>query len=111
MEGPRVSGPWLVFWGGNALGVYRPLIYRGQNLLFLPCGTMFPHGSYLAGDVAAWQASDRIRAAEIKTRCRHGGDQLKGRLIRQNRLSSVEFEARQSRKRRPMKKKREFSSA
>ena len=72
---------------------------------------MFPHGSYLASDVAAWQAPDRIRAAEIKTRGRHGGDQLKGRLIRQNRLSSVEFEARQSRRRRPLKKKREFSSA
>ena len=26
---------------------------------------MFPHGSYLAGDVHAWRASDRIRAAEI----------------------------------------------
>ena len=65
MEGPRVSGPWLVFRGGNAIGVYRPLIYRGKIIFCLPCGTMFPHGSYLAGDVAAWRASDRIRAAEI----------------------------------------------
>ena len=40
MEGPRVSGPWLVFRGGNAIGVYRRLIYRGQFLFFLPCGTM-----------------------------------------------------------------------
>ena len=111
MEGPRVSGPWLDFRGGNALGVYRPLIYRGENRFSLPCGTMFPHGSYLSGDVAAWQASDRIRAAEIKTRGRHGGDQLKGRLTRQKCLSSMEFEARQSKRRRPMKKKREFSSA
>ena len=60
MEGPWVSGPWLVGpW------VSGPLIYRGQFLFFLPCGTMFPHGYYLAGDVAAWRASDRIRAAEI----------------------------------------------
>ena len=40
MEGPRVSGPWLVFRGGNAIGVYRPLIYRGAFLFFLPCVTM-----------------------------------------------------------------------
>ena len=99
------SGPWLDFRGGNALGVYRPLIYRGENVFYLPCRTMFPHGSYLSGDVAAWQASDRIRAAEIKTRGRHGGDQLKGRLTRQKYLSSVEFEARQSRRRRPIEKK------
>ena len=58
MEGPRVSGPWLVFRGGNAIGVYRPLIYRGRFCFFFPCGTMFPHGSYLAGDVDASRASD-----------------------------------------------------
>ena len=57
MEGPRVSGPWLVFRGGNAISVYRPLIYRGTFLLF-----------FLAGDVAAWRASDQIRAAEIKSK-------------------------------------------
>ena len=34
------SGPWLVFRGGNAIGVYRPLIYRSIFFLFLPCGTM-----------------------------------------------------------------------
>ena len=90
-------------------GHTRPATRRFH--VFLPCGTMFPHGLTSAGHVAAWRASDRIRAAEIKTRGRHGGDQLKGRLTRQNRLSSVEFEARQSRRRRPMRKKREFSSA
>ena len=83
------SGPWLDFRGGNALGVIRPLIHRGENRFSLSCGTMFPHGSYLSGDVAAWQASDRIRAAEMKTRGRHGGDQLKGRLTRQKSLSSA----------------------
>ena len=40
VEGPRDSGPWLDFRGGNALGVYHPLIYRGECILFLPCGTM-----------------------------------------------------------------------
>ena len=65
MEGPRVSGPWLVFWGGNALGVYRPLIYSGEILFCLPCGTMFPHGSYLAGDVATRRASDAGGTAKI----------------------------------------------
>ena len=40
MEGPRVSGPWLVFRGGNTIGVYRPLIYRGAFCFFLPCWTM-----------------------------------------------------------------------
>ena len=64
-----------------------------------------------AGDVAAWRASDWIREEESKTRGRHGGDQLKRRLTRQNRLSFVEFKARKSKRRRPMKKKREFSSA
>ena len=38
------SGPWLVFRGGNAISVYRPLIYRRKIVSFLPCGTMFPHG-------------------------------------------------------------------
>ena len=38
MEGPRVSGPWLVFRGGNALGVYRPLIYRGECIFFFRVG-------------------------------------------------------------------------
>ena len=52
------SGPWLVFWGSNAIGVYRPLIYRGENILLLPCGTMFPHGLTSARHVAAWRASD-----------------------------------------------------
>ena len=40
MEGPRVSGPWLVFRGGNAICIYRPLIYRRRICFFLPCGTM-----------------------------------------------------------------------
>ena len=60
-------GPWLVFWGGNALGVNRPLIYRGKILFFLPCGTMFPHGFFFrvglcshTGDVDARRASNLL---------------------------------------------------
>ena len=34
VEGPRVSGPWLDFWGGNAICVNRPLIYRSGNFFF-----------------------------------------------------------------------------
>ena len=60
------SGPWLVFRGGNALGVYRPLIYRGEIFFCLPCGTMFPHVSYLADDVATRRASDAGGTAEIE---------------------------------------------
>ena len=59
------SGPWLDFRGGNALGVYHPLIYRGECILFLPCGTMSHTVLILAGDVAAWRTSDRIRTALI----------------------------------------------
>ena len=40
-------------------------LFNRNISLFLPCGTMFPHGSYLAGDVDEWRASDRIKAAEI----------------------------------------------
>ena len=47
------SGPWLDFRGGNAIGVYRPLIYRGEIFFCLPCGTMFHTVSYFLGDVAA----------------------------------------------------------
>ena len=65
MEGPRVSGTWLVFRGGNAIGVYRPLIYRGACIFFLPCGTMSHTTLKFAGDVAAYRAFDAPRTAEI----------------------------------------------
>ena len=60
MEGQRVSGPWLVFRGGNAIGVYRPLIYRGECIFFLPCGTMSHTGLSFAGRVDAQGASDSV---------------------------------------------------
>ena len=40
-------------------GVHSP-IYTRQQIFFSPCGTMFPHGSYLAGHVAARRASDPV---------------------------------------------------
>ena len=45
-------------------GVHSP-IYTLQRILFSPCGTMFPHGSYLAGDVAASYASEIKAKASI----------------------------------------------
>ena len=35
-------------------------IYTRQRIFFSLCGTMFPHGSYLAGHVAARRASDPV---------------------------------------------------
>ena len=59
MEGPRVSGPWLVFRGGNAIGVYRPLIYRGAfRFFFFRVGLCPTRHLTFAGDVAAFQALD-----------------------------------------------------
>ena len=41
MDGPRVSGPWLGVWGGNANALPRPNSYRCLFVSFIPCGTMF----------------------------------------------------------------------
>ena len=41
VKGPLVSGPWLEYWGGNAIALNRPPIYAQVSLPFLPCGTMF----------------------------------------------------------------------
>ena len=59
------SGPWLYVWGGNALSVYRPLIYRSESSFFVLCGTMFPHSLTYAGRVAARGALDSGGTAEI----------------------------------------------
>ena len=45
MKGPRVSGPWLEYWGGNAIELNHPTLYTNGSLFFLPCGTMFPRAS------------------------------------------------------------------
>ena len=52
------SGPWLDFRGGNAIGVNRPLIYRSEEIFFLPCGTMSHTGLSFAGHVDAQGTSD-----------------------------------------------------
>ena len=46
VKGPRVSGPWLEYWGGNAIALNRPAIYMHVSLLFLLCGTMFLHNFF-----------------------------------------------------------------
>ena len=79
MEGPQVSGPWLVFCGGNALGIYRPLIYRGEILFFLPCGTMshtvltlqvtWTHGERPISSRTATIAWTRVHAISKSSTC------------------------------------------
>ena len=58
MKGPRDSGPWLEYWGGNANALPRSTLYSRFSPLILPCGTMFPRKSYLAGDVDVLRALD-----------------------------------------------------
>ena len=40
LEGPRVSGPWLGDWGGNANALPHPTFYTYDFHFFLSCGTM-----------------------------------------------------------------------
>ena len=42
VKGPRVCGPWLDSWGGNANALWCPRLYTGDFVIFLLCGTMFP---------------------------------------------------------------------
>ena len=58
MKGPRVSGPWLEYWGGNAIALNCPPIYSWVSLLFPSCGTKFPRSLTYAGDVATSQVSN-----------------------------------------------------
>ena len=60
MMGPRVSGPRLDSWGGNANALFRPTFYTYHFPLFSPCGTMFPLNFSFAGDVAALWTMDSI---------------------------------------------------
>ena len=53
MKGPRVSGPWLEFWGGNANALPRPSFYTHNFSVFIPCRTVFPRNHSFAGDVDA----------------------------------------------------------
>ena len=45
VKGPRVSGPWLEYWGGNAIALNHPTLYTDGFAFLSPCGTMFPHVS------------------------------------------------------------------
>ena len=85
----RYSGPWLDFRGGNAIGVNRPLIYRREEIFFLPCGTMSHTCLSFAGHVDAQGTLDRIKRRKIRPRGSQGGDQSEERLIRQTSLFRV----------------------
>ena len=40
VKGPRVSGPWLEYWGGNANALLHSTFYTRLFLYFPPCETM-----------------------------------------------------------------------
>ena len=85
------AGGWQPpnFWGGNAICVSRPLIYRSEEYFFLPCGTMSHTGLSFAGHVDAQGMLDRIKRRRIGPRRSQGGDQSEERLIRQISLFRV----------------------
>ena len=49
MEGPRVSGPWLVIWGGNAFALPPPPppLFNRKNAFFLFRVGLYSHGILL----------------------------------------------------------------
>ena len=61
VKGPRVSGPWLVYWGGNARALVRLTLYTHQLPKFLPSGTMFPRNSLSLQDTW-WKETHRMRS-------------------------------------------------
>ena len=60
VKGPRVSGPWLEYWGDNANALLLPSLYTRQSSPFLPCGTKFLGSFKGAGHVVARWALDVI---------------------------------------------------
>ena len=64
--GPRVIGPRLVIWGGNANALESPTFYIYIFCDFLPCGTMFPFYFEIPGYVAASRALDVIASNEAR---------------------------------------------
>ena len=58
VKGPLDSEPRLEYWGGNANALLRSTLYSLFSPLILPCGTIFPRKSYLAGVVDALHALD-----------------------------------------------------
>ena len=63
VKSPRVSGPCLEYWGGNANALPRSTLYTCYSPLILLCGTMFPRKSSLAGDVDVLRALDTNQIA------------------------------------------------
>ena len=61
---PRVSGPRLGVWGGNAFALPRPKFYMHDSLAFIPCRTMFPRNHCFAGNVEASRASTRSQGVD-----------------------------------------------
>ena len=56
VKGPRVSGPWLEYWGGNAIALNRPSFYTRDVHPFSSCGSKFP-GDFLLQ--VTWQHHGR----------------------------------------------------
>ena len=57
---PRVSGPRLDSWGGNANVLFSPTFYTYQILPFPPSGTMFPFNLFFAGHVVEQWSLDAV---------------------------------------------------
>ena len=55
-RGPRVSGPSLEYWGGNAIALNRPSFYTQDFHSFPPYGTKFPRDFLLQ---ATWHHRGR----------------------------------------------------
>ena len=72
LEGPQVSGPWLGVWGGNANALPRPNSYTCHFFYFIPCGTMFPNGSYLLQVTWQQRTSDPRASLEMRRCGGHG---------------------------------------
>ena len=66
MKGPRVSGPWLDSWGGNAIVLNRPSLYTHPFRRFFLCGTMFLRNSFFARHVAEPGALDTIAKRPLR---------------------------------------------
>ena len=86
VKGPRVSGPSLGVWGGNANALSRPSFYTYVFPFFIPCGTMFPRNLSFAGDVAPSPASDLIAR---RRSCGPKTMRSQSKHVRQRRFKSV----------------------
>ena len=65
VKGPRVSGPWLEYWGGNAIALNRPLFNR-KILHFFFCVGLCSRGFSFADDMPAPQALDLLARRRLR---------------------------------------------